>query len=178
MAIGEAKLNAILQLLGTGSVPSASTRFAGGIGYRVNRAAAADPQNVWESLFTIAGGLIAITGLYGVRTVIQAGGASTMQFRHSVGPTVLDAGTLAITADAVDTIYLLTGDTTDPIVSGAAGAAVMGGKLVATSATYGATPLFIVGAGTIDVTMTAVAGTGSTRYVLTYIPLDDEVTVV
>jgi hypothetical protein len=101
-----------------------------------------------------------------------------MQFRHSVGPTVLDAGTLAITADAVDTIYLLTGDTTDPIVSGAAGAAVMGGKLVATSATYGATPLFIVGAGTIDVTMTAVAGTGSTRYVLTYIPLDDEVTVV
>lgn len=178
MATNQALVEALYQILGTGCVPSATTRSAAGIGFRVNRAAAADPQNVWESLFTIAGGLIAITGLYGVRTVIQAGGASTMQFRHSVGPTVLDAGTAAITADAVDTIYALTGDTTDPIQVGAAGAAVMGGKLVATSATYGATPLFIVGAGTIDVTMTAVAGTGSTRYVLTYIPLDDEVTVV
>jgi hypothetical protein len=178
MADKQGTIDAIYQLLTGGAVPGAATRTVGGLGYRIGRAAAADPQNVWQNLFTIAGGVIAITGLVGVRTVIQAGGASTMQFRHSVGPTVLDAGTAAITGDAIGTIYVLTGDTTDPIQVGAAGVAVMGGKIVATSTTYGCVPLFIVGAGTIDVTMTAAAGTGSTRYILTYIPLDDAVTVV
>lgn len=149
----------------------------GGLGHRVNRAAAADPQNVWQTLFTIAGGCIAITGLFGIRTVIQAGGASTMQFRHSVGPTVLDAGTAAVTGDAVDTIYYLTGDVTDPIQVGA-NYLVGGGKIVATSLTYGAAALFVAGPGTIDVTMTAAAGTGSTRYVITYIALDDTVSVI
>jgi len=178
MAGNQALLEAIYQIFAGGHVPAPTARGAGGLGWRLDRAAAADPQNAWQNLFTIAGGYIAITGLIGVRTVIQAGGASTMQFRHSVGPTVFDAGTLAITGDAVGTIYVLTGDTTDPIVSGVAGAAVMFGKLVATSTTYGGRPLFIVGPGTIDVIMTAAAGTGSTQYILTYIPLSDAVTVV
>ncbi len=178
MAANQATVDAIYQILTGGAVPGATARAAGSLGFRVTRAAAADPQNVWQNLFTIAGGLIAITGLIGLRTVIQAGGASTMQFRHSVGPTVLDAGTLAVTGQAVNTIYVLTGDTTDPITSGAAGIATMASKVVATSTTYGAPVLFIVGAGTIDVTMTAAAGTGSTGYTLTYIPLDDAATVV
>lgn len=180
--IDQAVINAIYALLrGSGVLDGyggEATWTLSGMGLRTPRAAAADPQNVWQNLFTIAGGLIAITGLIGVRTVIQAGGASTMQWRHSVGPTVFDAGTAAITGDAVNTIYVLTGDTTDPIQVGAAGAAVMGGKVVATSTTYGAASLFIVGAGTIDVTMTAAAGTGSTRYILLWHPIDAAATVV
>lgn len=168
----------IYDILSGGTTLPGTTKGAGGLGLRVERTAAADPQNVWQNLFTIASGRILITGLIGVRTVIQAGGASTMQFRHSVGPTVLDAGTAAVTGDAVDTVYLLTGDTTDPIQVGAAGVPIMAGKVVATSTTYGAVPLFLAMAGTIAVTMTAAAGTGSTGYTLFYIPIDSNVTVV
>lgn len=99
-----------------------------------------------------------------------------MQLQHSVGPTVLDAGTLAITGDAVGTIYVLTGDTTDPLVSGLG--AVMLGKVVATSTTYGGIGLFIAQPGNIQVTMTAAAGTGSTRYSIWYLPLEAGATIV
>ncbi|MDD5510527.1 MAG: hypothetical protein PHI12_06950 [Dehalococcoidales bacterium] len=149
-----------------------------GLGIKVNRAAAADPQNVWQTLFTVAGGLIVVKAIVGVRTVIQAGGASTMQLRHSVGG-VFDAGTLSVAADTVGTVYYLTGDTTDPIISGVGGLLVIGGRVVATSTRYGGFESnLIVGAGNIQVTMTAAAGTGSTRYMLWYTPLDDGATVV
>ena len=176
MSTNQALVEAIYQLLSGGAVPGADTKFAGPLGWRINRPAAVDPQNVFESIFTIAGGVIAVTGLFGVRTIDQAGGASTMQFQHTVAG-VFDAGTLAITADVPNTIYYCNGNALDPIISGF-GILVEGGKLVATSLTSGAVPLFMVGAGDIKVTMTAAAGTGSTRYVLTYIPLDDAVTVV
>jgi len=142
--------------------------YLNGLGIKVYRAAAADPQNAWQTIFTITGGLVLLTNLIGVRTVIQAGGASTMQFRHSVGPTILDAGTLAITGHAVGTIYLLDGDFADPILSGVAGVAIETSNKYA--GIFGAG--IVLGAGTIQVTMTAVAGTGSTRYLCTYIPFD------
>jgi len=169
----------ILQQLNGGHSPG-SNQYVPGLGFVCNRAAAADPQNVWQNIFTIAGGRVIITALFGLRTVIQAGGASTMQFRWDDGvtPTVLDAGTLAVTAHAVGTQYVLTGDTTDPITAGATATPAMLGRVVATSTTYGALGLFIVTAGTIDVTMTAAAGTGSTGYTLCYLPLDTAVTVV
>ena len=101
-----------------------------------------------------------------------------MQFRHSVGPTVLDDGTAVITANAVDTLYAHVGDAGSPITVGVAGVGISLAKLVAGSAWYGSFPLAILMAGNIQVTMTAAAGTGSTRYILTYIPLGDGVTVV
>lgn len=177
MATPDSTVKWIYQILSGGHVPAATARGAGALGWRLDRAAAADPQNVWQNIFTIAGGHIILTGLYGIRTVIQAGGASNMQFRHSVGPTVLCAAA-AITGNAIGTIYAITGDTTDPLQIGAAGIPVMLGKVVATSTTYDKNGLFILGAGTIDVTMTQPAGTGSTAYIITYIPLSDGVTVV
>lgn len=144
----------------------------GGLGPKVRRATAADPQNVWQTIFTVAGGPVFITFLVGVRTIIQAGGASLMQFRHSVGPTAIDAGTLAVTGDAVGTLYYLTGDPADAILSGAAGVPVPTGKVIGVAAQYQGIGL-LVAVGNIQVTMTAAAGTGSTRYVLGYIPVDD-----
>jgi len=178
MATNPALMEALYQILCGGHVPAGAARGAGSLGWRKDKAAAADPQNVWQTLYTIASGYIIITGLFGIRTVIQAGGASTMQFRwdDGVAPTVLDAGTLAVTGHAVGTLYSLTGDVTDPIQAGAGGVPINLGKIVATSLTYSGGVL--VGAGTIDVTMTAAAGTGSTQYILTYIPLSDAVTVV
>lgn len=151
---------------------------AAGLGIQKSRAAAADPQNAWLTLFTITG-FVAVTSLVGIRTVIQAGGATTMQYRHSVGPTVLDAGTAAPTADDVDTIYALTGDVTDPISIGVVGAPVVAGKVVATSSTYSSPHiLFYAGAGNIQVIFTAAAGTGSTKYYITYIPVSANATIV
>jgi hypothetical protein len=178
MATNQALVEAIYQILAGGAVPGTAARGAGALGWRVDRDAAADPQNVWQNLFTIAGGIIAVTSLIGVRTIIQANGASTMQFRHSVGPTVLDNGTAVITADAVNTLYIHNGDGGDSIQVGVAGVGVSMAKNVAISAQYGSFPLAVLMAGTIAVTMTAGAGTGSTRYILTYIPLGDAVTVV
>lgn len=40
------------------------------LGVQVDRAAAADPQNVWQTIFTIANGCVAIRCLIGERTVI------------------------------------------------------------------------------------------------------------
>lgn len=180
--IDQAVVNAIYALLrGNGVLDGyggAATWTLSGMGLRTSRAAAADPQNVWQSIFTIAGGLIAVTGLIGVRTVIQAGGASTMQFRHSVGPTVLDTGAAAVTGDAVDTIYMWTGDPADAILLGAAGVPVMFGRTTGAAVRYGSLPLMAMGAGNIQVTMTAAAGTGSTRYILLWTPIDAAATVV
>jgi len=150
-----------------------------GLGVKVVRAAAADPQNVWQTIFTVAGGVVAVKAIIGERTVIQAGGASTMQLRHSVGPTVLDAGTAAVTGNGVGAIYWLTGDVTDPIQVADLFAPVMTGKIVATSVTHAPfLGLFLCGTGNIQVTMTAAAGTGSTRYTIIYVPITVGATIV
>lgn len=153
------------------------SQAGGALGTPVYRAAAVDPQNVWLPIFTIAGGLVRIMSIIGVRTLIQAGGASNMQFRHSVGPTAWCAAT-AITGNAIGTIYTVTGIFADALTIGAAGVSIQAG--LSGSIGGGANSLrgLLVGAGTIDVTMTAAAGTGSTRYIVRYIPEDAGATIV
>lgn len=155
----------------------------GPMGIKVSRAAAADANGA-TNIFTIAGGIIGITGLIGVRTVVQGGGASNISFSHSTGPTDLCIATATSATDPVGTVYAVAGDVGDSCIIGA-GTGVANtvtplepGRLVATSLQYGGTILFIVGVGNITVTFSAAAPTGSTRYVLTYIPYDDGVTVV
>ena len=150
---------------------------SGVLGTNVLRAAAADPQNVQQTIFTIAGGTVLVTGLYGIRTVIQAGGASNMQFRHSVGATVLNVLT-AITGDAIGTMYTISGNPNDNLVIGAAGAPIQGGMFGSQAVVSQQQPGLIMTTGNIQVLMTAAAGTGSTRYILTYIPLDVGANVV
>lgn len=150
-----------------------------GLGVTVIRAAAADPQNVWQTIFTVAGGVVTVKAIIGERTIIQAGGASTMQFQHTVGPTVLDAGTGVVTGNGAGAIYWLTGDVTDPIQVADLFAPVMTGKIVATSVTHAPyLGLFLCGTGNIQVIMTAAAGTGSTRYTIIYVPITVGATIV
>lgn len=153
------------------------SRAGGRLGTPVDRAAAADPQNVWLDIFTIAGGLVLITSLIGVRTVIQAGGASNMQFQHSIGPTPICA-VAGIAADGVGTIYSITGIFADALQIGLAGVPLPGGLAGSVGGGGNSINGIIMAAGTIQVTMTAVAGTGSTRYVCHYIPIDSGATVV
>jgi len=140
-------------------ISTTASQFNSALGKMVHRTTAADPQNVWLPLFTITG-MVIFTGLMARRTVIQAGGASTMQFRHSAVPTILDDGTLAITGDVADTVYSCDFDPTDPIISAV-------GTVPGAIAPFGLTV-----DGDIEVTMTAVAGTGSMEYWVAYIPVN------
>lgn len=153
--------------------------FKSTLGVQISRAAAADPQNVWQTIFTVAGGHVLITGIVGIRTVVQAGGASTMQLRHSVGPVVLDAGTLSVAGDGVGCAYYLTGDPADPVVKADLFGAIFLGRIIASATRHsGEKGLIICGTGNIQVTMTAGAGTGSTGYNLWYIPITTGATVI
>ncbi len=95
------------------SVYNDGAAFAGGIlGLRVDRATAALPQTAAAAIFTISTGLVAVTALYGeVTTVIQTQANAT---KLTFDPTATGAtqdlcATLDITADAVGTMYSITG---------------------------------------------------------------------
>ena len=187
MATNEATVQAIYAILkGTASLDGfggQSQVVPGQKGLRISRPAAVDDQNVTTPIFTIAGGPIMLTGLMSIRTVIQAGGASNLQFSHSVGPTVLHLATTC-TGDGVGTVSILAGDAGDALVIGA-GTGVANtfapldpGRLVATSLQYGGEPFRILPVGNITVIHTAAAGTGSSRYVMFWIPLDLASTVI
>lgn len=147
----------------------------GAIGVRVASPSTADVGAAARTIFTIAGGTVLVTAIIGIQTVIQAGGASTSGLRHSVGPTIIDAGTFTNTAFAVGGLIIWTGDVTDPLIPGAAGVPVSDGKIIATSIKYAGRGMYM-GAGNIQYTQTV--GTGSTRWILTYVPLDPGATVV
>jgi hypothetical protein len=148
----------------------------GNLGIKINRPSAADAAG-WVSIFTINGGLIQITGLYAIVTVLHAGAACQVQFRHSAGPTVLNVATAAV-ATPVGTVVTVTGDPADNAIIGL-GTGVLntfvplqGG--MKGSPTTGIQEMGLVcGVGTIDVDWT-VSTAGSTRYVLTYIPIDNQ----
>lgn len=184
MATNQALVEAIYQILAGGAVPGATTRGAGGLGLRLDRAAVADvvgPAN----LFTIAGGHILLTGFYGVVTQIRsAGGGATQAIDWSVGALALHQPPAPILGNAtVGTIFTITGDILDPLI------VAVGTGVVNTSppivggmkgSGLGGIQQFglVLGAGSIRVTHSGVGATGATRYWITYIPLNDAVTVV
>lgn len=151
----------------------------GGTGIRVNRAAANDavgPTNI----FTVAGGLVLLTGLMGVVTTVRTGGAGATQlFTHTATALCIAAITGLAT---VGTVITITGDPADAAIIGvgtgvANTVAPLQGGLKGSGA--GGVNQFglIIGVGSITTTISLVT-TGATRYILTYIPLDDGASVV
>jgi hypothetical protein len=142
-------------------------------GQKVERAALADvPNGVWTNIFTVSGGLVCVLAIIAVRTVVQtSAGASNMQYRHSIGNTVMDA-VLDTQNDTVGTIYTLTGTPADAIQKGLGGIHTlmgMAGGLLATGINmFGR----LMSPGNIQVSFSAVDHAGSTRYILYYIPID------
>jgi len=186
MATNQSSVNAIYALLkGSGPVDGFGGQSFLGLGgsLRLPHAAIVDDQAVTTPIFTISGGPIWMIALMSIRTIVQAGGASNIQFAHSVGPTNLHLAT-AITGDGVGTVSVVAGDNGDALVVGA-GTGVANtftpldpGRLVATSLQYGGAPLRILPVGNITVIHTAAAGTGSSRYVLLWAPIDGASSVV
>ena len=149
-----------------------------GTGLKVHRAAAPDIVAA-TTIFTITGGFVLVTGLVGVVTVIRSGGAgATMALTFSVGPTALHTPALAVTGNAtVGTVFTITGDPGDALVVGVGTGVLntappiqggMKGSALAGIQQFG----MIMGVGLIQVAHSAIGATGSTRYMLSYIPLD------
>jgi len=149
-----------------------------GKGLKVYRPAVPDVVAA-TTKFTITGGFVLVTGLIGVVTVIRSGGAgATMALTFSVGPTALHTPALAVTGNAtVGTVFTITGDPGDALVVGVGTGVLntappiqggMQGSALAGIQQFG----MIMGVGLIQVAHSAIGATGSTRYILTYIPLD------
>ena len=138
-------------------------------GVRVSRATAALPQTTTSTLFTISGGKVLITGIVGeVTTVIQTQADNT---KLSFDPT--DAGAtqdlcavLDITADAVGTMYSITGTPAT---------AMQDALNFLPSSKVPAQPI-VLKPGSILLDCAA-SNTGSVKWDLCYIPLDNGASV-
>ena len=139
-------------------------------GVKVQRATAALPQTSTSTLFTVSGGKVLITSLVGeVTTVIQTQADNT---KLTFDPT--DAGAtqdlcavLDITADAVGTLYSLTGTPAT---------AMQDALNFLPSNKVPAQPIVLKpGAILLDC---AASNTGSVKWDLCYIPLDNGASVV
>lgn len=138
-------------------------------GVRVARATAALPQTTTSTLFTISGGKVLITGIIGeVTTVIQTQADNT---KLTFDPT--DAGAtqdlcavLDITADAVGTMYSITGTPAT---------AMQDALNFLPSSKVLAQPL-VLKPGSILLDCAA-SNTGAVKWECTYIPLDNGASV-
>lgn len=138
------------------------------LGTKVERATATIPQTAVQSIFTVTGGAILLTGLVGRVTTVIGGTVTTL--KASTAPTVgtaVDIATAtAITSKEVGAVITL------PLV--AAAALIVnnggGGGQVAGHAPY------VIPAGGITIT-TSASTTGAIRWTLTYIVLDNGASV-
>ena len=143
----------------------------GNLGIKVLRLAANDIAG-WVSIFRINGGFVQITGLYGIVTTVHVG-AANLQFRHSAGGVMCLA--TACAAATTGTIVTLTGIPGENVIIGIGTGTDIAGNIQGglKGSGGGVQQMGVVcGVGTIDVDWTAVTS-GATRYVLTYIPIDD-----
>lgn len=138
------------------------------LGIRVNKAAATLPATGNQTIFTVSGGRVLMTLLYGeVTTVIQAQ-ANNLKVTSvpTVGTAVDLAANLDVNADEAGTLYLVEGD----------GTALIGANAGAAVTAIGFAPL-IIPAGVIRIT-TSATNTGATKWQMWYFPLDVGATVV
>lgn len=144
------------------------SRFNSLLGKRVDKASATLPATGNQTLFTISGGRVLLTLLYGeVTTVIQNQLNNTkVTSAPTVGTAVDLAANLDIAADEVGTLYLVEGD----------GTALVGANAGAAVTAIGMAPL-IIPTGVIRLT-TSATNTGATKWQAWFFPLDEGATMV
>ena len=138
------------------------------LGTKVDRATAALPQTAQAPIFTVTGGRILVTGLVGEVTTVMGAVATTLKVTSNpaVGTDVDLTSATAITSKEVGSQATL------PATSGSALAVANagGGGQLPTHQPY------VVPVGSIDL-VTSASDTGSMKWSLTYIPLDDNASV-
>ena len=152
-----------LRALGTGAL---DLPVAGDTAWHhVVRATATLPQTTAEALYTITGGRILLVSIIGeVTTVIQTQANNT---KLTFNPTATGSSTdicanLSTTADAVGTLYGITGTIANAMTENMLMAVDQGN--------------LILSEGTIDLNCAA-SNTGSVKWDMFYIPLDEGATV-
>ncbi|MCX4778166.1 hypothetical protein [Streptomyces sp. NBC_01264] len=137
-----------------------------GLGTKVDRATAALPQTTTGNLFAVTGGRILLTSIVGeVTTVIQTQANNTKLVSTPTTGTAVDiCAVLDISADEAGCLYGITGVFSDALVGANAGA---------TTAQQRAT---VIPVGNIKLSCAA-SNTGSVKWSMTYIPLDDGASV-
>jgi hypothetical protein len=125
------------------------------------------PQTTQSALFTITGGPIFVYGIVGeVTTVIEtATNNAQLVYNHASESDVDLCADLDITGDVVGTLYTITGDFSDALLSG-----------VAVESDIIAQP-FLLQAGTIDLDCSA-SNTGQVKWTLFWSPVNDAGTYV
>lgn len=139
------------------------------VGVKVQRTTAALPQTSTSTLFTVSGGKVLITSLVGeVTTVIQTqADATKLTFDPTdAGATQDLSATLDITADAVGTLYSLTGTP----------ATAMKDALNFLSSDKVLAQPLVLKPGSILLDCAA-SNTGAVKWDLCYIPLDNGASV-
>lgn len=146
------------------------------VGQVVARAATALVQNTTTDLFTVTGGDVLVTAIYGkVTTAIAATASLTAKVVHK--PSGGSYGDLAaatgITSNAVGTFYTATGVAADVMAS------QKPGGVETPQVTFGPkSGGFILPAGTVGVTVSNHApGSGAVAWTIAYVPLTAGATV-
>lgn len=145
-------------------------KAAGSLGAKVERATAVLPQSAAGALFTVAGGRVVVTSIIGeVTTVVQTqANATKITFDPTdAGATQDLCGTTDITADAVGTMYSITG-TAATVLQDALNF-LPSNKVLALG--------LVLKPGSVLLDCAA-SNTGSVKWTLTYWPIDTGATVV
>lgn len=139
------------------------------LGIHVQKASATLPASTTQNIFTISGGRVLITCLFGEVTTIVQAQACTLKVTSvpTTGSAVDVASTLDVNAFEAGALLICEGD---------------GTALIGTSAGAGFAPAlnalpFIIPAGTLRIA-TSATNTGATKWDLFYFPIDDGATVV
>jgi hypothetical protein len=136
------------------------------LGQKVDKATAALPQTTTGTLFTVTGGRIILTSIVGeVTTVIQTQANNTKLVATPTTGTAVDlCAVLDISAKEVGTLFGITGLFTDALLGANAGATVLPRNPV------------VIPIGTVKLNCAA-SSTGSVKWSITYIALDDGASV-
>lgn len=147
------------------------------LGIRVNKASAVLPASTVQTLFTVATGRVLVTMLIGEVTVVFDGTANSLSVEAD--PTVGAAADLAAatvcTSDAAGTLYTVCG-----IQAALLGTQKEGGTEVPTHhlAHVGVGGSgFVLQPGIVTLRTTATDTTGSTKWTMCYVPIDDGASV-
>ena len=150
---------------GVVAIPSGRQQVSPGV-FRAFRAVAALPATTATPYFTVTGRIKLLAILGEVTTVVQTQANNTKLIANpTVGADVDLCAVNDITADAVGTIYGITGTLANAMIATTSGAGV-----------YQAAPLLIA-AGTIDLSCAA-TNTGATKWLIDYQPIDPGAFVV
>lgn len=136
------------------------------LGQKVDRATATLPQTATGALFNITGGRVLVTDITGeVTTVLGATATNAKLVSTPTTGTAVDlCAVLAVASKEVGTLFGITGLFSDAMVGANAGASVAPRNGV------------VIPIGSIGLN-TSASNTGSVKWSITYVPLDNGATV-